>query len=178
MKAKKSAKRIEIISKILSLLSSPDIFNVVDPHTWNEERIQTYMHKELSEGMIGIFESLYPSQQKRTIEKKAIASLNWSGDIRKTIHNLPVMGVLHRPDFEININDIRIAVEVKLGDDGSSVREGIGQCVLYSVVYDFVIYVLVDATEDFSIRESLHGQPEQFLVSSLWDIFNIRLQVV
>ncbi len=178
MRAKKSAKRLEIISKILSILSSPDIFDVVDPHTWSEERIQTYMHKELSNGMVGIFESLYPGQQKRTIRKKAVASLNWSGDIRKTIHNLLVMGVLHRPDFEINIDKLRIAVEVKRGDDGSSVREGIGQCVLYSVLYDFVIYILVDATEDFSIRKSLHGKPEQFLVSRLWNRFNIRLQVV
>ena len=136
------------------------------------------MYKELCDGMSGIFRDIYPNYQSQTIANKANASINWSGHRGKTIHNLKVLGVLHRPDFEIEVDGTRIAVEVKKGEDGSSVREGVGQSLLYSVAYHFVIYVLVDATGDFSIRESIEGMAEESLIKGLWDLFNIRLQVV
>jgi len=126
MRAKKSAKRVEILTKVLSIFSNPAIFEVVNRYTWSEERIQTYLYKELCGGMSGIFRDIYPDYQSQTITKKVNASINWSGHRGKTIHNLNVLGVLHRPDFEIDVDDTRIAVEVKKGEDGSSVREGIG----------------------------------------------------
>lgn len=178
MRAKKTAKRITIINKVLSIFSNPAIFDVVNRFSWSEERIQTYMYKELCDGMTSIFRDLHPNYLENTIIKKVNESINWSGHRGKTIHNLKVLGVLHRPDFEIEVNGTIIAVEVKKGEDGSSVREGIGQSLLYSVIYDFVIYVLVDATNDYSIGDSVTGIPEEALIKGIWDIFNIRLQVV
>jgi hypothetical protein len=178
MSAKKSAKRIKIITKLLSIFSNPTIFEVVNRHSWSEERIQTYMYTELLKGMSGIFKDMYPHYSSQIIEKKANRAIKWGGHKGKTIHNLNILGVIHRPDFEIEIDATRIAVEVKKGADGSSVREGIGQCLVFSVMYHFVIYVLVDATGGFSIRDSVNGKPEESLINGLWDHFNIRLQVV
>jgi hypothetical protein len=178
MKARKSAKRVHIINKVISIFSHPSIFEVVNRYSWSEERIQTYMYKELSEGMLEIFRDIYPNYQETTILRKADNSINWSGHRGKTIHNLSVLGVLHRPDFEVEVDGTKMAVEVKKGEDGSSVREGIGQSLFYSAGYHFVIYVLVDSTQDFQIRESIERLPEKAIIDGLWNNFNIRLQVV
>jgi len=128
--------------------------------------------------MFGVFRDIYPNYRSQTIEKKANGSIIWGGDKSKTIHNLNFLGVIHRPDFEIEVEATRIAIEVKQGGDGSSVRKGIGQSLVYSVKYHFVIYVHVDATRDFSIRDSVNGKAEESVIKDLWDLFNIRLLVV
>jgi len=40
--------------------------------------------------------------------------------------------VFHRPDMIVEFKDLNIAIEIKKVDNGSSIREGIGQCMIYS----------------------------------------------
>ena len=51
----------------------------------------------------------------------------WEGDVNTTVNNFTFFGTQHRPDFVVKIDRLSVAVEVKKGETGSSLREGIGQ---------------------------------------------------
>ena len=87
------------------------------------------------------------------------------------------MGANHRPDMAIN-DHISVAIEVKRGFNGASIREGIGQSMVYSTYYDFVVYLFIDTNKDKSIRKSLGNPPEQQFIKTLWDNHNIKFVVV
>ena len=71
-----------------------------------------------------------------------------------------------------------INLEVKKGETGSSLREGIGQSLVYSSAFDFVVYLYVDISKDKKIRDSMNGKKEQELINDLWDNHNALFQVV
>jgi hypothetical protein len=112
MKAKKTIKRTRLVEDILCSLTDPQISEVINPLSWDEDQIQTYMHASLVEGMRGVFRRFYPHQRSRTIEKKAKTSVCWSGDAGCSIKSISVFGVQHRPDFLIDVEGVMIAVEV------------------------------------------------------------------
>ena len=87
------------------------------------------------------------------------------------------MGANHRPDMAIN-NHISVAIEVKRGDNGASIREGIGQSIVYSTKYDFVVYLFIDINKNKCIKNSLGDPHEQQFIKMLWDRHNIKFIVI
>jgi hypothetical protein len=80
----------------------------------------------------------------------------------------------------VKVDDIRVAVEVKRGENGSAVREGLGQSLVYSSCedFDFVVYLFVDTSRDKKIRDSLNRSLDSTFIQSLWDERNIRFAIV
>ena len=92
----------------------------------------------------------------------------------------PFFATNHRPDGLLTIYDLRIAFEIKKkGDNGNALRSGIGQSVVYSTQYDFVLYFFfVNITSGHDIKSSRKGEREQYMVDSLWKNYNVKFYIV
>ena len=98
--------------------------------------------------------------------------------MRRTIHNLKFLGVPHRPDLEVVVPGTTIAVEIKRGATGQTVREGIGQALVYTRRYDFAVVAIFDTSRKKKIVNALGGEAEKEFVDMLWKRHNIRFVVV
>ena len=177
-KPKKTAARMKIIEGIVSSLSSSEVFNTVDKEGWKENKIATHLHNFLRKGMENIFQELHPGQSEKGIAKRVEKAVLWEGAHNKTISANKIFGSRHYPDFAVHIKDLKIAVELKSGEGGSSLRGGIGQSLIYSMDYDFVIYILVDSSKDRTAKNNSTGKRESYLIQSLWEQYNIWLEIV
>ena len=175
----KSKKRIKIVESIASSISSKKIFDVIDYRNRNEDYIKQYMHQPL----IAELESLYKefeltkSTDEDIIRQKAKNCLLWEGDVGTTVNNFTFFGTQHRPDFIVKIDKLNVAVEVKKGESGHSLREGIGQSLVYASQFDFVVYLYVDISKDKKIRESATQPQEQRLIDDLWKNHNVLFRI-
>jgi hypothetical protein len=180
MGTSKSKRRIKIVESIASAISSNKIFDVIDYRNRNEDYIKQYMHQPLISELEALYEDLELSKSadREIVKQKAKDCLLWEGDVTTTVNNFTVFGTQHRPDFVVKIDKLRVAVEVKKGETGHSLREGIGQSLVYSSEFDFVVYLYVDISKDKKIRDSMVGEKEQELINDLWDNHNVLFQVV
>ena len=130
--------------------------------------------------MLTICRKLFPRLSDSAIQKKAKVSLFWEGDVNTTVNHIRFLGVQHRPDFMVKVDGIRVAVEVKRGETGSAVREGLGQSLVYASCedFDFVVYLFVDTSKDKKIRDSLSRTLDAAFIQSLWDEHNIKFTIV
>lgn len=176
----KSERRTWVIDQLLEVMKSDDLFDTLDYRRKNEAYIKQYMHQLLKHRLVEVHRRLAPQQKEETLKRKAAESLFWEGDVKTTINHIRFLGAQHRPDFKVLIDSLRIAVEVKRGETGAAVREGVGQSLIYAASedFDFVVYLFVDTSRDKKILESLRRAREQAFVGSLWDHYNIRFDVV
>ena len=177
---KKSAQRIWIIDEILAAMSDDRIFSTLDYRHKSEGYLKQYVHQPLQKRLQAICKKLYPDVSDATIERKANATLFWEGDVKTTVNHIRFLGVQHRPDFMVKVGGIRIAVEVKRGESGSAIREGLGQSLVYGSCedFDFVVYLFIDISRDKKIKDSLARDIDSTFIESLWDNHNIRFAVV
>ena len=175
---KKSARRTMIVDGIMDLLKSDVVYKTIDYRRRKEAWIKQYMHQPFIAKLEEIHRRLDPKATDKTIQKRARASLLWEGDVNTTINHFLFLGVLHRPDFIVQIDGLRIAVEVKRGESGAAVREGLGQSLVYASEFDFVCYIFVDVSKDKKVKRGFTGNAEQFFVERLWGDLNVRFDVV
>jgi hypothetical protein len=76
----------------------------------------------------------------------------------------------HRPDM--SISDDGVAMEVKVLRSGSSVREALGQALIYRLGYRFVIIIWVDATKDKEYKTAISktGSVESGLIAEMQEM--------
>ncbi len=176
MKSHKSIKRIKILTSLMDALKSLNVFGSIDYRRSSEDQIKKCLYMTLVPDIGDIYENLGCS--KESAVKKAKKSLIMEGHTKQTLHNIELFGVWHRPDFEINMEGMSIAVELKKGTSGSSIREGIGQCITYNSHYDFVLYLFIDDTKDKKILNSLENEKEVNVIKELWDNHNTLFDMV
>ena len=176
----KSKRRVKIVESIASAISSKKIFDTIDYRNRNEDYIKQYMHQPLISELEDLYENLElsKSNDKEVVKQKAKDCLLWEGDVNTTVNNFTFFGTQHRPDFVVKIDRLSVAVEVKKGETGSSLREGIGPRLVYASAFDFVVYLYVDISKDKKIRDSMNGTQEQELINDLWESHNALFQVV
>jgi len=182
---KKTQRRVMIVDGIMDLLKSDIIYKTIKYRDRKESYIKQYMHRPFIGKLKEIHKQLSPGLTEKTISRKAKESLLWEGDKNTTINHFLFLGVQHRPDFIVQIDKLRIAVEVKRGESGGSIREGLGQSLVYASAFDFVCYIFVDISKDKKVKRSIEQQAgdqcvtsEQFFIQKLWNDFNIRFDVV
>ena len=145
-----------------------------------ERFIKGQIYPRLEARVRRMVEEDFPDQRKATHNRKVDKALFWEANKQTTINNIQFLGVQHRPDFKVHYGGIRVAIEVKLGQTGQAVREGIGQSLVYanSTDFDFVLYLFVDTSRDKKVLHA-YGRPiEQAFVKSLWSNYNIRFSVI
>ena len=174
--ANKSKKRTYIINEITESLTSIESFGKINYKRNDESFIKSHQHPFLLSTLADIFKER--GYDKKKACKKAGESVVWESDNHQTLSNVKLFSVNHRPDFLINIDGMKIAVEIKKVDKGCSIREGIGQSIVYSRRYDFTILVLIDCTKNKKIAKSLKNDDEMSIVEDLWGHFNVKFVIV
>jgi hypothetical protein len=178
--AKKSTQREWVVDEIIKTLSDYKIFTTLDYRRKNEAYLKQYMHQPLQAKLLQICRKLNPGVSDKTIESKAAKALFWEGDVKTPVNNIPFLGVQHRPDFKIEIGGIKIAVEVKRGESGYALREGLGQSLVYASCdkFDFVAYLFVDISRDKKILNAMTNPLDKSFIESLWEHHNIKFAIV
>lgn len=111
-------------------------------------------------------------------DKIVLNDFKWEGDNNTTVHHFVRFGKQHRPDAVLEVDNLKIAIEIKQGDSGASLRSGLGQCLLYSSVYDFTIYIFVDKTKSSDIKNTISAEEESNIVKQLWELYNTKFIIV
>jgi hypothetical protein len=173
----KSVSRTKLLDSIVKALKSPEVYDTINYRKMNESRIKQFIYPYL----LNTISQLYARQNnisEKTAKKKAKESLLWEGNVKTNISNNLFMGTSHRPDMIVEFNGIRIAIEVKRGCDGFNIREGIGQTLVYSNIFDFTICLFIDTTKDKRILNSSTSKEEKAFIKDLWKKHNVRFEVV
>lgn len=110
--------------------------------------------------------------------KEFVANFQWEQKITTTVNNFTVFSTNHRPDAILNLDNFRIGIEIKKGDGGTALRSGLGQCLLYSTEFDFILYLFVDITPNQNIRRSTEGQREKDIIEDLWNSHNVMFDII
>lgn len=175
--ASKSKKRIELLDSIQSGITTRDIFETIDYKSQSEDKIKQFIYPHLLDQL-----TEYVMEKKgfsRGLAKeKARTMIKWEGNVKTTVKNMQFMGTANRPDMTVEADGVKIAIEFKKGDRGSALREGFGQSVIYSTVFDFVIYMFIDTSEDSKIANGSTAITEQNFLENLWNNFNVKFTVV
>lgn len=175
--ASKSKKRLELLESIQLGISTRDIFETIDYKSQSEDKIKQFIYPHLLDQL-----TEYVMEKRgfnRSLAKeKAKTMIKWEGNIKTTVKNMQFMGTANRPDMTIENEGIKIAIEFKKGDRGSSLREGFGQSIIYSTVFDFVIYMFIDISDDGRILNGATAVTEQNFLDNLWNNFNVKFTVV
>jgi type I site-specific restriction-modification system R (restriction) subunit len=173
----KSQKRIELLDLVSESITQDDIFTVIDYRNKNEDQIKQFVYPHLVESLTDYL--VKEGEVDRTRAKEKIQkALKWEGNVKTTINHILFMGTQNRPDMVLEINGLRIAIEFKRGEKGSDLRSGVGQSMIYSTHYDFVLYLFIDTSKDKKILNAQGGVNETEFVELLWDQFNIKFVVV
>jgi len=175
MKASKTEKRNILLNTIMNVISDKDIYDEIG-FKKSEDKIKQHMYQPLKAKINEHF--INQGVSVKTAKNKTLKSLKWESHNKQTMHNMVLFGTQHRPDMEVCLDGIKIAIEVKKGDKGSDVRAGFGQCLVYSTAYDFIIYLFVDTSKDKRIKNSIESKKEKFVIDSLWENHNSLIKVV
>lgn len=175
---RKTARRNQIVNGVMDALMSKSVYGVIGPGR-NEAAVAHVMHGELLKALQALYRELEPRASEDLIMRKTRDCLLWEGDINTTINHIQFLGAQHRPDFIVQVDDIRLALELKRGSDGSCIRSALGQCLVYASQFDFTCCVVVDTTREKKIKRAyIDGAKENVILERLWEHFNIRLGVV
>lgn len=178
-RAVQSKKRVKFLETIIKKMSKNVIFEgTVSRTSYSESEIQKALFLKLKEELPKVLQSQY-NFSKEYAQKIIEEEFLWEKSVHTTVHNFSFFATNHRPDSVLSINeDFRIAIELKKGDQGSALRSGLGQALLYSTQFDFVIFFFIDFTKGLDIKSACSGKKEKELLETLWDQYNIKFIVV
>lgn len=177
MQARKSNLRYKIVDRIMKSLKHDEVFSHMKYKQKTESEIQNRMSVPLRREVTKMYEEIKGFVPKTAL-KRTNTDVSSEEDPNTTVNNFMFMGVQHRPDFTIDFDGLNIAVEIKKGDSGQSIREGIGQSVVYNTNFDFTVYLYVDTSKDSRIKNAFNGEREQKMVKDLWNNHNVLFGVV
>ncbi len=174
--AKKTDRRVKLLQSIILHMKSHNMFSKqVSRKRDTENVIQKNLFLSL-EDKLEEFLIEYGIREKKS--KELVANFQWEQKLTTTVNNFTVFSTNHRPDAILDLDDFRIGIEIKKGDGGSALRSGLGQCLLYSTEFDFVLYLFVDITPNQNIRKSTEGQREKDIIEDLWNSHNVMFDVI
>ena len=174
--ASKSQKRIDLLDLVTEAITHEDIFGTIDYKKKSEDAIKQFIYPHLVESLTHyVVEE--QGKDKETAKELVKKNLKWEGNVNTTVSHILFMGTQNRPDMILELNGLKIAIEFKRGQKGSDLRSGIGQSMIYSTHYDFVLYLFVDTSEDGKIKNAQGGVNETEFVDLLWNQYNIKFIV-
>lgn len=175
----KSTKRTQLLNAIVDNLTSHEIFSDnVKRDKDTEKAIQKSLFLRLEKSALRpiLTESFGVNESK--IDDILNKHFKYEQDTQTVVNHFSMFATQHRPDAILELDDLRIAIEIKKGDNGAAIRSAIGQSVLYSKEFDFVIVVMVDTTPGRDIKNSVSGKREHDIITELWDRNNTMFIVV
>lgn len=187
--ARKTERRIKLIKDLADCIKNYRYFDDTTKRDNSERELQKAIFYELMEDIPSYLTGHYHKDEE--YYKNEIHEIfRWEQNKYHSVKNFALFNTNHRPDAKLFIPDrsqTSVAIELKRGDSGSNLRSGLGQAILYSKQFDFVIYTFIDTTRNRNIRSSISGRSnpnnddvsiERKLISELWDYHNVRFQIV
>lgn len=174
----KSSNRTGLIDLITEAITHDDIFTTINYRNKSEDEIKQFIYPHLLNQLIDRELALRPNLTRESAKAHLKKCLKWEGNVKTTVHHILFMGTQNRPDMVFEAGGLKIAIEFKRGDKGSDLRAGIGQSLIYSTAYDFIIYLFIDTSLDKRIRNAQTGEREAEFTQMMWDRFNTRFAVV
>ena len=178
-RAIQTKKRVKFLETTIRKMAKHELFSkAVSRKRDTEPQIQKALFLRLEDELPKILQNIF-SVTKEKAQKIVRNDFAWEQNVNTTVNNFSFFATSHRPDSVLSVkNELRIAIEIKKGDSGSELRVGIGQAIVYSTQFDFVIYFFVDVSPDNDIKSSVTGKKEKELINSLWNNYNIKFKVV
>jgi hypothetical protein len=179
MAASKSVRRIDIVKRIMEQLKTPEVFKTVPYKTQGEDRIKSAQYPYLLNEVTKLYEE-YKGYKPDFARERAKTNLLWEGNVNTTVSNVLFFGTYHRPDLVLQFEEgLCIAIEIKRGETGDSLRDGIGQAVVYSACgFDFVVLLFIDTSKEGKILNAINGDKESRFIEQLWFENNVLMSVI
>lgn len=172
---RKSQKATEFINDLHKKIIS-DVNYRKDTKGKSEVTIQ----REIRPLIIKFLIDYFRDKGYRDSEAKANQSFYWEGQERKfsTHKKLAMFSARNYPDFIIN-EPYNIALEFKQSDNGSLMKQGIGQSILHTMSeeYDFVYLLFHDQSKDKKIKKSMGNELEKKITEKVWNDFNVMVKI-
>jgi hypothetical protein len=135
---------------------------------------------ELRPVLLSYLEKHFQEKNFKDYIAKANQSFYWEGQegqygkCRST-----TFGARNYPDFIIT-DPYLIAVEYKQSQNGSTIKQGVGQSIMHTLCEDFhyVYYLFHDQNKDKRIQKSVSNKTESFIVEKMWKDFNVFIGFV
>lgn len=175
--ASKSKNRLAILDMIQDGISSDEIFESSDYESISEDKIKQRIYPSLL-NKITDYVMEKKGFSRSLAREKAKTMINWDGASNTPVKNIKFMGTDNRPHMTVDIGGVNIAIEIKKGNRGSFLREGFGQSMIYSTIYDFVLCVFIDTSDNKKIMHGSSAITEQYFLDNIWENFNIKFVVV
>lgn len=145
-----------------------------------QSKSETAIQSEIRPLIISFLEKYFRDEGYSDVEAKAIKAFYWEGQEgsygkgRETI-----FGSRNYPDFIIT-NPYVIAIEYKQSNSGSIVKHAIGQSIIHTLCeeFDYVYVLFHDQNKDKRIQKSLEKDKEKYVISKIWEDFNVKLKFV
>ena len=174
--AKKTDRRVKLLKSIMSRMKNHNMFSKhVSRKRDSESIIQKNLFLSLEE-KLDEFLVTYGMNDKKS--KQIVANFQWEQKLTTTVNNFTVFSTNHRPDAILDLEDFRIGIEIKKGEGGGTLRSGLGQCLLYSSEFDFILYLFVDITPNQNIQKSTNGSREKEIIEDLWQSHNVMFDII
>jgi hypothetical protein len=175
----KSEKRVKFINEIIKCMKKNVFFrDDIDRTKDDESNYQRAFFTQLEVDLPKIYSKVIGIDKTKA---KEIAKNDFKFERKPgvTVNNFNFFGTGHRPDANLPIDkNVNLVIEIKKGAVGSDLRAGIGQALIYSQAYDFVLFVFVDTSPERAIREGATATKAKELIKSLWDMYNIKFLVM
>ena len=171
----KTQKLIEFLENLHNYIINDDQFR---KKTQNKK--ETFIQAEIRPIIINFLTEYFENSGYKDAKGKANNSFYWGGQEGKYgKQRKTTFDSRNYPDFIIE-EPYLIAIEYKRSDNGSVVKQGIGQSIIHTLSgdFDFVYYLFHDQTKDKSIKSSLNLPIEKSIKERIWDDFNVFLKIV
>jgi hypothetical protein len=175
--ASKSKNRIAILDMIQDGISTQDVFENIDYKKESEDKIKKLIYPNLL-NRVTEFVMEKRGFNRSLAREKAKTMVKLEGDSKNTVKNTRFMGTDNMPNMSLDISGVKVAIEFKKVNRGSGLREAIGQSLIYSTVYDFVIYMLIDTSENDKIIHGSTAVTEESFLEDIWEDFNVKFVIV
>jgi hypothetical protein len=172
MGSTKSAKRVDIIKRIMEQLRNPMLHEKGQKH-FEEDRVVDELFPYFVDEVTRLYEE-YKGLKTETAEARARKNICYTGD------NQPFFGLHYMPTFSLQFEEgLKIAVIIDGGETASDMVRGVGNSIMCSSNgYDFVVFLFIDATVDNRISKSVVGDKEARFIEALWFEHNCLCDIV
>jgi hypothetical protein len=141
-----------------------------------ESQIQT----EIRPLIINFLINYFKGDGFKDPEAKANKSFYWEGQEGRFGKNREtIFASRNYPDFIIT-KPYLIAIEYKKSSNGSIVKHGIGQSMMYTLSgdFDYVYYLFYDENKDKKILKSIENNTEKDIIEKIWKEYNVNMKII
>jgi hypothetical protein len=145
-----------------------------------KEYSEVDIQRELRPLLIRHLENHFQAEGYVDPERKAHDAFYWEcQEKRYRRDRQPLFGARNYPDFIIK-EPYLVAVEYKQSPNGSTVKRGIGQSMMYTLCedFDFVYYLFHDESDDKHIEKTADCELEKGIIQRMWEDFNVFVRFV